>query len=103
MQERCRAEGRNVIVGTFAPLASFALFHMVTVFPLSWVFLFTQEGPGRFLIIETIAAAFGVAAIVASGPIADRLGRRTLLGRLSRSHCGLQWLRSSTPEWRRCR
>ena len=75
-----RAEGRNVVIGTFAPLASFALFHMVTVFPLSWVFLFTQEGPGRFLIIEMVAAAFGVAAIIASGAIADRVGRRTLLG-----------------------
>jgi MFS family permease len=75
-----RAEGRNVLIGTFAPLASFALFHMVTVFPLSWVFLFTKEGPGRFLVIETIAAAFGALAIVASGPIADRVGRRTLLG-----------------------
>jgi MFS family permease len=75
-----RAEGKNVLVGTFAPLASFALFHMVTVFPLSWVYLFTQEGLDRFLIIETIAAAFGFAAIVASGPIADWIGRRTLLG-----------------------
>jgi MFS family permease len=75
-----RAEGRNVVIGAFAPLASFALFHMVTVFPLSWVFLFTREGPDRFLVIETIGAAFGVAAIVASGPIADRVGRRTLLG-----------------------
>jgi len=74
------AEGRNVVVGTFAPLASFALFHMVTVFPLSWVFLFTNDGPGRFLIIEMIAAVFGVIAIIASGPIADRIGRRTLLG-----------------------
>ncbi len=68
------------MVGTFAPLASFALFHMVTVFPLSWVFLFTEEGPGRFLVIEMIAAVFGVIAIIASGPIADRVGRRTLLG-----------------------
>src|SRR5260370_41313431 len=75
-----RAEGRNIVIGTFAPLASFALFHMVTVFPLSWVFLFTQEAPDRFLVIETIAAAFGVVAIIASGPIADREGRRTLLG-----------------------
>lgn len=75
-----RDEGRNVLIGTFAPLASFALFHMVTVFPLSWVFLFTNEGPGRFLVIETIAAAFGAIAIVASGKIADRVGRRTLLG-----------------------
>src|ERR1700744_701856 len=75
-----QAEGRNVVVGTFAPLASFALFHMVTVFPLSWVFLFTEDGPGRFLIIEMIASVFGVFAIIASGPIADRVGRRTLLG-----------------------
>jgi len=75
-----RAEGRNVLVGTFAPLASFALFHMVTVFPLSWVFLYSQGGPGRFLLIEIATAVLGVAAIVASGPIADRVGRRPLLG-----------------------
>jgi MFS family permease len=75
-----RAEGRHIVIGTFAPLASFALFHMVTVFPLSWVFLFTKETPERFLVIETIAAAFGVVAIIVSGPIADRVGRRTLLG-----------------------
>ncbi|RTL51682.1 MAG: MFS transporter [Bradyrhizobiaceae bacterium] len=74
------AERRNVIIGTFAPLASFALFHMVTVFPLSWVFLFTDQGPARFLIIQIVAAIFGVAALVASGWIADRVGRRTLLG-----------------------
>jgi len=61
-----QAEGRNVVIGTCAPLA--------------WVFLFTQDGPGRFLIIEMIAAVFGVIAIIASGPIADRVGRRTLLG-----------------------
>ena len=40
------------MLGAFAPLASFALFHLVTVFPLSWVFLFTRESPVRFLIIE---------------------------------------------------
>jgi MFS family permease len=71
--------GRNIVIGAFAPLASFALFHMVTVFPLSWVFLYTHEGPDRFLVIEAIAAAAGVVAIVASGWLADRFGRRTLL------------------------
>jgi MFS family permease len=71
--------GRNIVIGAFAPLASFALFHMVTVFPLSWVFLYTEEGPARFLMIEAVGAAFGVAAIVASGWLADRVGRRTLL------------------------
>ncbi|ABD04954.1 MFS permease [Rhodopseudomonas palustris HaA2] len=72
-------DGRNIIIGAFAPLASFALFHMVTVFPLSWVFLFTRESPVRFLIIETIGAMFGVAAIIASGMLADRIGRKPLL------------------------
>jgi len=77
--ETMRHGGKNIVIGAFAPLASFALFHMVTVFPLSWVFLYTQEGPARFLMIEAIGAAFGVAAIVASGWLADRVGRRTLL------------------------
>ncbi|WEK41787.1 MAG: MFS transporter [Candidatus Sphingomonas colombiensis] len=75
-----KAQWRNIIIGAFAPLASFALFHMVTVFPLSWVALFTQESITRFLVIEMVGAAFGVAAIVASGALADRIGRRSLLG-----------------------
>ncbi len=77
--ETVRNVGPSIVIGAFAPLASFALFHMVTVFPLSWVFLYTDEGPENFLLIEAVAAAFGVAAIVASGWLADRVGRRTLL------------------------
>lgn len=75
-----RKEWRHIVIGAFAPLASFALFHMVTVFPLSWVHLYTQEAVSRFLIIEIVGAVFGLGAIVASGVIADRIGRRQLLG-----------------------
>jgi MFS family permease len=75
-----RSQLSNIALGSFAPLASFALFHMVTVFPLSWVFLYTSEGPGRFLIIEIIGAVVGVGGIIASGLIADRVGRRPLMG-----------------------
>ncbi len=74
-----REEGPRIILGAFAPLASFAMFHMVTVFPLSWVFLFTSERPSRFLIIELVAAVAGVLAIMASGLLADRYGRRAVL------------------------
>ena len=74
-----KAEGPRIAIGAFAPLASFAMFHMVTVFPLSWVFLFTQETPVRFLLIEMVGAVFGLLAILASGLLADRYGRRTLL------------------------
>ena len=77
--ETIEAEGRNIIIGVFAPLASFAMFHMVTVFPLSWVLLFTNQTAEKFLIIELIAAIFGVIAMVASGLIANRIGRTRVL------------------------
>jgi len=69
-----REEGGSIVIGAFAPLASFAMFHMVTVFPLSWVFLYTDEAPSRFLMIELIGAVFGLIAIMASGWLADRYG-----------------------------
>jgi MFS family permease len=53
---------------------------MVTVFPLSWVVLFTQETVSRFLLIEIAGAVVGVLAIVLSGVLADRFGRRSVLG-----------------------
>ncbi len=80
VRETLRAEWRTIAMGAFAPLASFAMFHMVTVFPLSWVFLFTPERPAGFLVLEAIAAALGTVAIVLSGYISDRVGRRRLLG-----------------------
>lgn len=75
-----RSDWRNIVIGAFAPLASFALFHMVTVFPLSWVYLYTKAAPERFLAFEIVGAVVGVLAMLASGWIADRVGRRSLLG-----------------------
>jgi len=80
ISETVRADWRIVVMGAFAPLASFAMFHMVTVFPLSWVFLYTQNSPVDFLVIEAVAAVVGTIAIILSGTLADRVGRRTLLG-----------------------
>lgn len=73
-------EWRTIALGSFAPLASFALFHLVTVFPLSWVTLRAGEQAIRFLVIEGVGAVVGVLAILASGIIADRVGRRAVLG-----------------------
>lgn len=75
-----RSDGWKIVVGAFAPLASFALFHMVTVFPLSWVVLFTAETAPTFLIVEIVGATVGLVAIVCSGLLADRYGRRSVLG-----------------------
>ena len=78
--ETIRGDGRNIVIGAFAPLASFALFHMVTVFPLSWIALYTEQPLERFLGIEMIGAVVGILAIVVSGFVADQVGRRSLLG-----------------------
>ena len=75
-----KAQWRNIIIGAFAPLASFALFHMVTVFPLSWVKLYTREDISTFLMIEVLGGLVGLGAIVVSGLLADRIGRRSVLG-----------------------
>ena len=80
IRETVKHGGRNIVIGAFTPLASFALFHMVTVFPLSWVFLFTEDSPARFLVMQAVGAGLGVGAIVFSGWLADRIGRKTLLG-----------------------
>lgn len=73
------AQGRFVLIGAFVPLASFALFHLVTIFPLSWVTLFSDRSSGSFLLVQCAGAVVAAAGIVLSGLIADRIGRRPLL------------------------
>lgn len=74
-----RAHGREVLIGAFIPLASYAMFHIVTIFPLSWMTLYTAEDTARFLTVELIGAVIGAISIVLSGVLSDRIGRRRLL------------------------
>lgn len=77
------SQGRNVIIGALAALASYALFHLVTVFPLSWITLYSARSISEFMMIQIIGAMLAALGVVASGLIADRLGRRTTLGVLA--------------------
>ena len=81
--ETVQSQWKTIWLGSFVPLASFALFHMVTVFPLSWVVLFTRESAGRFLVVVVIGAIIGIGAMLVSGLLADRFGRRTMLGTIA--------------------
>jgi len=78
--EVLRSQGYNVALGAFGALAAYALFHVVTVFPLSWITLFSEQRITEFLAIQVIAAFIGAGGVVASGLIADRLGRRNTVG-----------------------
>jgi MFS family permease len=79
VRETVTAEGVNILIGAFTPLATFALFHMVSVFPLSWVYLTAGEQVRGFLGIEIGTALLCLFAVIASGALADRIGRRLLL------------------------
>jgi len=76
-------QGYNVVLGAFAALASYALFHLVTVFPLSWVNLYSEQEIGGFLRVELAGAVVAALAMPVSGWIADRIGRRRTLGALA--------------------
>lgn len=75
-----RSQGYNIFLGAFAALASYALFHLVTVFPLSWVSLQNSQDLNGVLIIELCGAAIAIVCTIISGRVADRIGRRTALG-----------------------
>lgn len=81
--EITRSQGRNLIIGALAALASYALFHLVTVFPLSWIVLYSDRSVSQFLEIQMIGAGLAICSIIASGLIADRVGRRTTLAVLA--------------------
>lgn len=72
-------EGRTVLLGAFAPLASYALFHLVTIFSLSWAILFTDQPIGNFLLVQILGAFLALASMLIAGKITDRVGRRVFL------------------------
>ncbi|RDZ28938.1 MFS transporter [Lysobacter silvisoli] len=83
IRELFSAKGQHVVIGAFAALASYALFHIVTIFPLSWILLYSQQSVVGFLLVQIVGAFIAAGAIVASGLIADRVGRARTLGGLA--------------------
>ena len=81
--ELLQARGSNVVIGAFAALASYALFHLVTIFPLSWITLRSTQPVHDVLVIQIIGAAIAIGGVIASGAIADRFGRRNTLGTIA--------------------
>ena len=79
MGELVRSQGNNIVLGAFAPLASYAMFHLVTIFALSWALLFTQHSVTDFLMVQIIGAFVALPCMLLSGRVANRFGRRTTL------------------------
>jgi MFS family permease len=78
--ELLRTQGYNIFIGAFAALASYALFHLVTIFPLSWIVLGSTQSVNAVLVAELIGAVACILGMIISGLLADMIGRRTTLG-----------------------
>lgn len=83
VSELLHARGSNLVIGAFASLASYALFHLVTVFPLSWITLYSTRSVNDVLTVQIFGAVIAIVGVVASGWIADKVGRRNTLGALA--------------------
>jgi MFS family permease len=79
INELVRTQKHNLLIGALAALASYALFHLVTVFPLSWISIYRPKSASDFLGVEILGAIVATIGILASGPIADKYGRRNTL------------------------
>ncbi len=79
-RELFKSQGGNIVLGAFVALASYALFHIVTVFPLSWIQLYSDQQIAEFLVVQIVGALLAAAAMPVSGLVADRIGRRSTLG-----------------------
>lgn len=78
--EVIREQGASIVLGTLAPLASYALFNLITIFALAWALLFTHQSLTSFLLVQIAGAIVAIPCMLLSGQIADRIGRRVTLG-----------------------
>ncbi len=83
VRELVEARGGNLLIGAFAALASYALFHLVTVFPLSWITLHATQPINDVLEVQMFGSVLAILGTMISGRIADRVGRRSTLGVLA--------------------
>ena len=68
-----------LLAGTFAALATFVLFYLMTVFALSWATGHLGYSRERFLLLQMIGVLFFAATIPLSAKLADRYGNRPLM------------------------
>jgi len=65
----------QVLLGTYLPLASYTLFHMVAIFPLGYIKLYPVMTVPDLLFMQTVGAVLATITCVMSGLLADHFGR----------------------------
>ncbi|MEM6726929.1 MAG: MFS transporter [Pseudomonadota bacterium] len=78
MGELIRTQWRPILLSTMLPIASYALFHMVTIFPLAYQLLYGSVYLETMLIWQLIGGGLAIAGVLASGWLADKYGQRMI-------------------------
>ena len=70
---------RLLVLGTFAAMATFVVFYLMTVWSLSWGTSALGYSRSEFLVLQMIGVLFFALTIPFSAVLADRRGRRSML------------------------
>lgn len=79
MSSLIRDEWRTILLSALLPISSYSLFHMVTVFPLSYSLLFTERDIAGVVLMQLIGGTLAILAVIVSGWLADRMSKRSVL------------------------
>ena len=79
LHELIREQGKTIFLSACLPLASYALFHMVTVFPLAYAAIYERFEITEVLMVQLIGGALAIVSVIASGALADRYDRRAVI------------------------
>lgn len=79
LKELLQTQMKPILLSTFVPLASYAMFHLVTIFPLGYIEIETGHLPSSILLIQIIGATFAICGVILSGIVADQSNRRSVV------------------------
>ncbi|MBU0780841.1 MAG: MFS family permease [Loktanella salsilacus] len=72
-------EWRSILLSALLPLSSYALLHMLTVFPISYTLLYTDHAISTIILWQLVGGTLAIGTVIASGLLADRYSSRAVL------------------------
>jgi MFS family permease len=70
---------RTILLSALLPLSSYALLHMLTVFPISYTLLYTDHAVSTIILWQLIGGTLAIGTVIASGLLADVYSSRAVL------------------------
>lgn len=76
LKELFEKRSKDILLAAMVPLGTYALFHLVTIFPLAWVILYPEKfSLSNLFFLQIVGAFLCLTTMLISGKVADRIGR----------------------------